>query len=279
MNNKVIYGDNLDVLRKMESKSVNLIYIDPPFNTGKIQILNSVKSLAVEEGGNVGFGGRRYVQEKINSNEYEDSFTDYYGFLRERLVGAYRILKDDGSLFFHIDWRESHYCRLILDEIFGRNNLKNELIWSYDFGGRPKNKWPCKHDTIFWYVKDRDNYTFNYDAIDRIPYLAPALVGAEKAERGKVPSDCWWNTIVPTNGHERTGYPTQKPMGILRRIILVHSNENDVVMDFFAGSGTTGMACIENNRNFIMVDENIEAIDVMKERFKLYDNVEFIEEI
>jgi site-specific DNA-methyltransferase (adenine-specific) len=203
-------------------------------------------------------------------------FDDYLAFLEPRLVEAYRILKPHGSLYFHIDYREVHYCKVLLDAIFGRDHFMNEIIWAYDYGARTKRKWPPKHDNILWYVKDRFHYTYNVDEIERIPYMAPGLVGAEKAARGKLPTDTWWHTIVPTNSHEKTGYPTQKPLGILRRIIQASSNPGEVVMDFFAGSGTTGMAAWELGRQFILIDNNLQALEVMAKRFAHIPQIEWI---
>ena len=264
---RILSGDNLPHLKAMAAESVALAYIDPPFNTGKMQKRTRIKTTTAKDGERIGFGGRRYATEVVGESGYEDSFADFCGFLRPRLQEAHRILTADGSLFFHIDWREAHRCRILLEEIFGgAAHCINEIIWAYDFGGRGKNKWPAKHDTIYWFAKNPRDYIFNYDAIDRIPYMAPALAGAKKAARGKTPTDVWWNTIVPTSGREKTGYPTQKPLAILERIVRVHSRAGDVVLDFFAGSGTTGEAALKHNRKCILIDENPEAIRVMKKR-------------
>jgi len=264
----IIFGDNLPELKKLADQSVDLIYIDPPFNTGKVQKRTAIKTTHDENGSRIGFQGRHYVQEKIGTKSYLDSFGDFYSFLLPRMEEAYRILKNNGSFYFHIDYREVHYCKVMLDEIFGRESFLNEIIWAYDYGARTTKKWPPKHDNILFYAKDPDHYTFNTDDMDRIPYMAPGLVGKEKSERGKLPTDTWWHTIVPTNGKEKTGYPTQKPLGILRRIIRASSNPGDTVLDFFAGSGTTGAACAELDRNCILIDNNPEAIHVMKERLE-----------
>ena len=262
-------GDNLPYLKKMAAESATLIYIDPPFNTGKIQSRCRLRTVQDKNGTRTGFGGKKYRTEIISESGYPDSFVDFDEFLRPRLQEAHRILTPDGSLFFHIDWRESARCRLLLEEIFGGvAHCINEIIWSYDFGGRSKNKWPCKHDTIYWFTKDPNNYIFDYDEIDRIPYMAPELAGAEKAERGKIPTDVWWNTIVPTNGREKTGYPTQKPLAIVERIVRVHSRPGDTVLDFFAGSGTTGEAAIKNGCNTVLIDKNPEAVRIMRQRMK-----------
>ena len=269
--NSINLADNLDFLRNIEDGSVNLIYIDPPFNTGVTQSMTSLKTVRDDEGDRIGFGGNRYRTERGESKSYLDSFDDYIGFLMSRMEEAKRVLAPNGSLFLHVDQRESHYCKVLLDQVFGRGSFMNEIIWSYDYGGRSKRKWPAKHDTIFWYAVDPKNYTFNADNIDRIPYMAPSLVGKEKAARGKIPTDVWWQTIVPTNGKERTGYPTQKPLAILDRIVKVHSNAGELVMDFFAGSGTTGVAAAKNDRRFVLVDANNEAVQIAAKRLNEYD--------
>ncbi|BCY17833.1 hypothetical protein hrd7_16820 [Leptolinea sp. HRD-7] len=277
MPNRVYFGDNLPVLQSLPDSSVDLIYIDPPFNTGKTQARTQIRAERSENGDRTGFGGRRYETVKIGSKGYADIFDDYLSFLEPRLDEAYRLLKPSGSLYFHIDYREVHYCKLLLDAIFGRECFLNEIIWAYDYGGRPKDRWPAKHDNILLYVKDPANYTFNRDAIDRIPYMAPGLVGEEKAALGKLPTDTWWHTIVPTNGKEKTGYPTQKPLGILRRIVSASSNPGNTVLDFFAGSGTTGAACLELDRSFILIDNNPQSIEVMRKRFADAPDVQWIE--
>lgn len=273
--NHIYFGDNLEILRQLPDESVPLIYIDPPFNTGKTQRHTRVKTVRSNAGDRVGFQGRQYQTTIIGSKSFADLFDDYLGFLEPRLVEAYRVLSATGTLYFHIDYREVHYCKILLDSIFGRPCFLNEIIWVYDYGGRPKDKWPPKHDNILVYVKNRDSYTFNRDSIDRIPYMAPGLVGAEKAARGKLPTDTWWHTIVPTNSKERTGYPTQKPVGILKRIIRASSNPNEVVLDFFGGSGTTGAACLALGRRFILVDNNPEALEVMARRFDGVPNIQW----
>ena len=267
---KILHGDNLPLLRKMETESVSLIYIDPPFNTGKTQQRTRIQTSRDDDGDRVGFGGRRYRTTKLHQSGYNDRFDDYLGFLRPRLIEAHRILAANGSLFFHIDWRESARCRLLLEEIFGgAQHCINEIIWVYDFGARSKKRWSAKHDNIYWFAKNPQDYIYNYDAIDRIDYLAPGLVGAQKAKRGKTPTDAWWQTIVPTNGGEKTGYPTQKPLAILNRIVRVHSNPGDTVLDFFAGSGTTGIAARDNERGFVLIDESRAAVKAMTGRLGL----------
>ena len=265
--NRIVLADNMDVLPAIPDGAARLIYIDPPFNTGKTQRNERLRTVRDEAGGDrAGFGGRRYRTLKLGSRSFADAFDDFLEFIEPRLIEAHRILAPDGSLFLHIDYRESHYCKVLLDALFGRECFKNEIIWAYDYGGRPKNRWPAKHDAILWHAKDPNRYVFNYDAIDRVPYMAPGLVGPEKAERGKTPTDVWWNTIVPTNGRERLGYPAQKPLAILERIVRVHSDPGDLVVDFFAGSGTTGEAAARNGRRYLLVDDNPDAAQLMAKR-------------
>jgi site-specific DNA-methyltransferase (adenine-specific) len=258
----------------MKTESVQLIYVDPPFNTGKRQNRKQMKTVRDEAGDRVGFGGRRYRTEVLahqaGGSGYGDRFDDFLGFLEPRLVEAYRVLSPTGSLFFHIDYREVHYCKVMLDTIFGRECFQNEIIWAYDYGARATKRWPAKHDNILWYTKHPSHYTFNLNESDRIPYMAPGLVGAEKAARGKTPTDVWWHTIVSPTGKEKTGYATQKPLGILERIVRVHSNPGESVLDFFAGSGTTGEAAAKHGRSFVLVDESPAAVAVMEKRLKQY---------
>ena len=264
-------GDNLPLLRTMKSESVELVYIDPPFNTGKRQARKRIRTVRDENGDRVGFGGNAYRTETIGESGYADVFGDYPAFLRPRLEEAHRILTPNGSLFFHIDWRESARCRLILEDIFGGpQHCINEIIWAYDFGARAKTRWPAKHDNIYWFAKDPDNFVFNYEEIDTVPYMAPGLQTPERISRGKPLTDVWWNSIVPTNGPERTGYATQKPLAIVGRIIRVHSNLGDTVLDFFAGSGTTGEAAAKNGREFILMDANPEAVSIIQKRLAKY---------
>lgn len=263
----IYFDDNLNVLRKIPDASINLIYIDPPFNTGRAQKRTQLKTVADSDGDRVGFGRKRYKSIKLSTTGYSDSFDDFLGFIEPRIREARRVLTANGSLFFHLDYREVHYCKVLIDEIFGRRSFINEIIWSYDYGARSRKKWSAKHDNILWYAKNPENYIFNYDEIDRIPYMAPSLVGEEKAAKGKTPTDVWWNTIVSPNGKEKTGYATQKPLGILNRIVKVHSNVGDKLCDFFAGSGSFGEAAYRAERNCVLVDNNYQAIEVMRERF------------
>lgn len=261
------FGDNLSILKELPAASFDLIYIDPPFNTGKVQARTRTRTVRDQEGGDrTGFQGKRYRTVKVGTASFADSFDDFLGFMGPRLEEARRLLKPNGSFFLHIDYREVHYCKVFLDQLFGRDSFVNEIIWAYDFGGRSKRKWSSKHDNILWYAKDPKNYTFNFDEMDRIPYMAPGLVGKEKAARGKTPTDVWWHTIVPTNGKERTGYPTQKPLGILNRILKVHSQPGDRVLDFFAGSGTTGESAVRLSRDCTLIDSNVEAMGFMARR-------------
>lgn len=267
MGGKIVFGDNLTYLRTVPEASVDLIYIDPPFNTGKRQVRRQLKTVRDEERPDrIGFKGQSYKTQVVGQKEFADAFDDFMAFIQPRLDEAYRVLKATGSLLLHLDYREVHYCKVYLDGLFGRDSFINEIIWAYDYGARSKTRWSAKHDNILWYAKNPESYTFNYDEIDRIPYMAPALVGPEKAARGKTPTDMWWHTIVSPTGKEKTGYPTQKPLGILERIVRVHSNKGDTVLDFFAGSGTTGEACAKLERNFVLVDSSTQALEVMKKR-------------
>lgn len=264
---RIILGDNAEVLPTLPSGFARLVYIDPPFNTGKTQKRDRIRATATEGAGDrAGFRGRRYAVEKIESGSYSDTFDDFEAFLVPRIEASLRCLAPNGSLFVHLDFREVHHIKVALDSLLGRERFMNEIIWAYDYGGRAKNRWPAKHDTILWYALDPDHYVFNFDAMDRIPYMAPGLVSPEKAERGKTPTDVWWQTIVPTQGREKTGYPTQKPLGVLNRIVKVHSNPGDVVLDFFAGSGTTGDAAARHGRGFVLVDSNPEAVRISAAR-------------
>jgi len=271
------YGDNLDILRRcVADESVDLIYIDPPFNAGKSQTRIQIKTKRSPNGDRIGYQGRRYETVRVGSKSYADTFDDYLGFLKPRLDEAYRVLSRRGTLYLHLDYREVHYVKVLVDGIFGRDCFLNEVIWAYDYGARTTKKWPPKHDNILVYVKDPENYTFNADDIERIPYMAPGLVGPEKAARGKLPTDTWWHTIVPTNGAEKTGYPTQKPLGIVKRIVTASSKVGDLVLDFFAGSGTTGVACLSLGRRFILIDNNPEALQVMAHRFDGIPDIEWV---
>ena len=263
---RIVLADNLEVLRTLDDGSIDLIYIDPPFNTGRTQTRVALRTERDEAGDRTGFQGQRYRTTTLGATGYGDRFDDYLAFLEPRLAEAHRVLAGTGSLFFHIDYREAHYCKVLLDGIFGRESFINEIVWVYDYGGRPKRRWPAKHDTILWYAKDPAHYTFHLDAVDRIPYMAPELVGAEKAARGKTPKDVWWHTIVPTNSKEKIGYATQKPLGLLERIVKVHSSPGDRLLDFFAGSGTFGEAAARHGRSCLLVDDNPEAVRIMERR-------------
>ena len=262
----------------MPDGCAQLIYIDPPFNTGRVQSRGTSVTTRTEDGNRVGFKGQRYeiVRETVLS--YDDEFADYWGFLEPRLEEAWRLLDQTGTLYLHLDYREAHYAKVLLDALFGRECFLNEIIWAYDYGGKAKNRWPAKHDTVLVYVKDPKAYFFNSAAVDREPYMAPGLVTPEKAALGKLPTDVWWHTIVSPTGKEKTGYPTQKPLGVLRRIIQASSREGDLVIDFFGGSGTTGAAALELGRRFVLMDQNPEAIAVMRERFAVHD-VTFVKDI
>jgi site-specific DNA-methyltransferase (adenine-specific) len=264
---RILFGDSLELLPELPSGAFGLIYLDPPFNTGGSQRRRTIEVFSRDAGGDrTGFAGRRYRSRLLRESSYRDSFDDYLAFLEPRLEQAHRLLAASGTLYFHIDYREAHHCKLLLDEIFGRDRFINEIIWAYDYGARSRRRWPAKHDTILVYVKDPELYHFDSEAVDREPYMAPGLVTAEKAARGKLPVDVWWHTIVPTNGREKTGYPTQKPEGIVRRMVSASTKPGDWCLDFFAGSGTLGAVAAALGRRYVLIDSNPEAIEVMRRR-------------
>jgi site-specific DNA-methyltransferase (adenine-specific) len=265
--NLVLFGDNLAHLKAMPAESVQLIYIDPPFNTGRRQTRGKSTTTRTETGSRVGFKGQRYDIVRDTVLGYDDEFADYWSFLEPRLEEAWRLLNETGTLYLHLDYREAHYAKVLLDALFGRENFLNEIIWAYDYGAKSKSRWPAKHDTILVYVKNPEKYYFDSTSVDREPYMAPGLVTPEKIAKGKLPTDVWWHTIVSPTGTEKTGYPTQTPIGILRRIIQASSKPGDLVLDFFGGSGTTGFVAAQLDRRFILMDRNTEAIEVMRDRF------------
>jgi site-specific DNA-methyltransferase (adenine-specific) len=263
---RIIEGDNLAVLEAMAEGSCQMVYLDPPFNTGQVQTKTRRTMTRSSTGSQSGFGGNRYDVTVQGRSSYDDHFTDYWGFLGPRLEQCRRILHDTGSLYLHLDWREAHYAKVALDDMFGRECFLNEIIWAYDYGAKSKRRWPTKHDTVLVYVKNPDTYFFDSEGVDREPYMAPGLVTEEKRERGKLPTDVWWHTIVSPTGKEKTGYPTQKPLGLLRRMIQASTRTGDLVVDPFAGSGTTGHAAAQLGRQFLLIDQNPEAIQVMTHR-------------
>ncbi|GAA1132987.1 DNA-methyltransferase [Citricoccus alkalitolerans] len=266
--NLVVGAENLEFLPSLPDGAFTLVYLDPPFNTGRTQRRQQMSMVraAAEESDRVGFGGQSYKTIKGALASYDDAFADYWEFLEPRLREAWRLLADDGTLYLHLDYREVHYAKVMLDAIFGRECFLNEIIWAYDFGGRSKRRWPSKHDTILVYVKDPDGYWFDSEEVDREPYMAPGLVTPEKVARGKLPTDVWWHTIVSPTGKEKTGYPTQKPLGLLKRMVAASTRRDDWVLDFFAGSGTLGAAAAALQRRFVLVDQNPEALEVMRHR-------------
>jgi site-specific DNA-methyltransferase (adenine-specific) len=263
---RILLGDNLQLLPAFVDESFQLVYVDPPFNTGKVQTRRTLQAARDEQGGRTGFQGRRYSVRLLAESSYTDCFDDYLEFLTPRLEHARRLLAREGTLYFHIDYREAHHCKLLLDEIFGRECFLNEIIWAYDYGARSKRRWPAKHDTILVYVKDPGAYHFDSTEVDREPYMAPGLVTPEKAALGKLPTDVWWHTIVPTNGREKTGYPTQKPEGIVRRMVRASTRPGDWCLDFFAGSGTLGAVAAQLGRHYVLIDSNPDAVAIMRAR-------------
>jgi len=262
----LIEADNAAVLPLLPAGAFDVIAVDPPFNTGTRQVRRTLSVVGDEAGERRGFGGRRYRSEVVSELAYDDRHADYLSFLVPRLEAARDLLAPHGTLYVHLDYREAHYVKVALDGIFGRDNFLNEIVWAYDYGAKPKSRWPAKHDTILVYVRDRDRHHFDADAVDREPYMAPGLVSAEKAARGKMATDTWWHTIVPTNGAEKTGYPNQKPAGIVRRMVAASSRPGGWCLDFFAGSGTLGAVCQELGRRFVLVDSNPEAVEIAAAR-------------
>jgi site-specific DNA-methyltransferase (adenine-specific) len=263
----ILLGDNLPLLRELPDGIAQMAYADPPFNTGRAQVRRTLETTAAPAGGDrTGFGGRRYASRLLAESSYRDSFDDYLGFLAPRLRELRRVLHPTGTLYLHLDYREAHYCKLLLDEIFGRESFLNELIWAYDYGARPRRRWPAKHDTILVYVRDRESYHFDSEAVEREPYMAPGLVTAEKRARGKLPSSVWWHTIVSPTGREKTGYPTQKPEGIVRRMVQASTRPGDLCLDPFAGSGTLGAVAAKLGRRYLLIDQSPEAVAVMRRR-------------
>jgi site-specific DNA-methyltransferase (adenine-specific) len=263
---QILLGENLKLLDTFASEAFQLVYVDPPFNTGKVQARRTLQAVHDADGAHLGFKGRRYAMRVLSQSSYSDHFEDYLAFLAPRLEQAHRLLVREGTLYFHIDYREAHHCKLLLDEIFGRECFLNEIIWAYDYGARARRRWPAKHDTIFVYVKDPDAYFFDSACVDREPYMAPGLVTPEKAARGKLPTDVWWHTIVPTSGAEKTGYPTQKPEGIVRRMVQASTRPGDWCLDFFAGSGTLGAVAAQLGRRYVLIDSNPQAVAIMRAR-------------
>ena len=282
---RVHLADGVEVARTLADGSVDLIYLDPPFNTGRRQTREQLRTHRVPEGAEdgegdrTGFGGRRYETERLGSRSFEDAYDDYLAFLEPFLVETHRVLAPTGSLYLHLDYREVHYAKVLADQVFGRANFVNEIIWAYDYGARPKRRWPAKHDNILFYAKDAAQNVFNGDDIERIPYMAPGLVGPEKAARGKLPTDTWWHTIVSPTGKEKLGYPTQKPLGVLERIVRASSPPGGLVADFVAGSGTTGEAALRHGRRFVLADHSPAAFEVMRRRFAACEGVELCEEV
>jgi site-specific DNA-methyltransferase (adenine-specific) len=270
----ILLGDNLELLPEFADESFQLVYIDPPFNTRKEQRRRTLQAVRDANGHRVGFQGRRYATRLLAESSYRDSFEDYLGFLEPRLREARRLLTRSGTLYFHIDYREAHYCKLLLDELFGRESFLNEIIWAYDYGARARRRWPAKHDTILVYVKDPERYYFDAEAVDREPYMAPGLVTAEKAARGKLPTDVWWHTIVSPTGKEKTGYPTQKPEGIVRRMVLASTRPGEWCLDFFAGSGTLGAVAAQLGRRYVLIDASPEAVGIARRRLAPFERLD-----
>ncbi|HYX85241.1 MAG TPA: site-specific DNA-methyltransferase [Gaiellales bacterium] len=266
LDSAILHGENLEIMAGFPDASFRMVYTDPPFNTGRRRTRQTLRVTPDEDGERTGFGGRRYRSELLAQSSYDDSFDDYLGFLEPRLRELRRLLDPEGTLYLHLDQREAHYVKVLLDAIFGRDCFLNEIVWAYDYGGKPRRRWPAKHDTILVYVRDARRYFFDAEAVEREPYMAPGLVTAEKAARGKLPTDVWWHTIVSPTGAEKTGYPTQKPGGIVRRMLQASTRPGDRVLDPFAGSGTLGAVAAALGRRYVLIDEREQAVEVMRRR-------------
>ena len=266
--NRLILGDNLEILKTLDSETIDLIYLDPPFFS------NRNYEVIWGDAGEV-----RSFQDR-----WAGGMDHYIAWLKERVEQMHRILKPAGSIFLHCDWHANAYIRVeILDKIFGQNNMRNEIIWCYMGPGSPGVKqFLKKHDTIFWYSKD-DKWVFNIDDV-RFPHSkktkdnfrhglgGSGFEGAPRIihEKGKVPED-WWSDIAiaaryPKNSENNLGYPTQKPVKLLERIIKASTNEGDTVLDPFVGGGTTIAVADKLNRNWIGIDQSVQAIKVSELR-------------
>lgn len=255
--NELHVAEALKVLQSVPDNHIDMIYTDPPFGTGTVQET------------------QRKIDNRIfEKMGYSDKYVNYMDFLVPHLMQLHRVLKETGTMYLHLDYRWVHYVKVECDKIFGYDNFLNEIVWSYNYGGRGKDRWPAKHDTILVYVKNRGKHTFNWDNIDRIPYAAPELqhVGRTKEEAekriamGQVPTDVWTMSIVGTASKDRTGYPNQKPIKLIERAIRASSNPGEIVLDVFCGSGTTGVAATNLGREFVMSDNNPQAINVAQQR-------------
>jgi site-specific DNA-methyltransferase (adenine-specific) len=264
--NRVLLGDNLPLLQELPDGCAGMAYADPPFNTGRRQVRTTLATVASADGDRTGFGGRRYATTVVGRSAYADAYDDYLGFLEPRLRELRRVLAPHGTLYRHLDYREAHAVKLLLDEVFGRECFLNELIWAYDYGAKPRRRWPQKHDTILVYVRDPALYHFDADAVDREPYMAPGLVTPEQRERGKRPTSVMWHTIVSPTGREKTGYPTQKPEALVRRFVQASSRPGDLCLDPFAGSGTLGAVASKLGRRYLLMDASEDAVRVMRAR-------------
>lgn len=269
--NKIFWGDNIQVmshLLKTYRGQVDLIYIDPPFDS-KADYKKKIKLRGKELQNDTSM---------LEEKQYTDMWSndEYLQFMYERLVLMRELLKDTGSIYLHCDWHKSHHLRCIMDEIFGQDNFINEIAWCYGGGGAPKTKYPFKHDTLFWYAKT-NSWTFNkqfrpYSEGTLERGLTDVKGDYELNEEGAMLND-WWaekevQKILSPTAYENLKYPTQKPEGLLNRIILGHSNPNDLVFDCFMGSGTTMAVAQKLGRRFIGADINLGAIQTTTKRLR-----------
>jgi DNA modification methylase len=272
---RLIHADNLAVTGGLADGAVDLIYIDPPFGTG-----------TVRRGGARGTG----LLQGETPHHYRDVPDDperFVTWIEPRLIESRRVLAPHGSLFVHLDYRAVHYVKVALDRIFGRPRFINEIIWCYSVGGKSRNMFGRKHDTILWYARTAD-HAFFPDAVRvprkggshmRVVRTAEGALVQEKTDRrtgkvyrypvaaGKVPED-WWTDIEILNqsDRERTGWPTQKPERLLERILCAASAEGALVADWFCGSGTTAIAAQRLDRRFLIADCAAEAVACARDR-------------
>lgn len=274
--NKIFWGDNLQVMSHLLKEfrgKIDLIYIDPPFDS-KADYKKKIKMK-----GKTVYGDTSSFEEK----QYGDIWTndEYLQFMYERLIMLKELLSDKGSIYLHCDWHKVHHLRLIMDEVFGPSNFRNEVIWWYLWGGRGKTQWNSKHDNILFYSKS-DNWTFNYmDVLDehnlmtegsknRLNYKGAMVTtkseNSEIPEDKVLPSDTWYIATINAMAKEKENYPTQKPVDLLEKIIKASSNEADIVFDCFMGSGTTQAVAMKLGRRFIGADINLGAIQTTTKR-------------
>lgn len=274
-NGEILQGDNLILMQQLidAGVEVDLVYIDPPYG---IKVDEKFGMLAWKDV----FEPKNRVDEIINIELLcSKGECNYLRWLYPRLVLLKELLSERGSIYLHIDWHAGHYVKLIMDDIFGKENFRNEIVWCYRQGGRSQSNYSQKHDTIYWYSKSNSQWVFNGDSV-RVPYegtggyqtSGKGVVINGKVykpnELGKIPEDWWDIPAIPPMSMERIGYATQKPEALLERIIKGSSNEDSIVLDVFGGSGTTAAVAERLGRRWIIIDNNPEAIEIITKRIK-----------